>query len=467
MTVRILTWDMSQFTRAQRYLYEKPGDFAEAYGLYHDGYSLRRAPQIPAETTTVLNTTAWKQGNNGSVTLIGAYDSNLYTLQLSNDGTQSSLTAISAAISTVTGIAGLNVVPDGNYVYLLGGGKPYYGSLTTGVALFQDLSLLALVAANNTIYGLTAAGDLYKLNADATAFESYLDATPGYPPVYAAPYKGNLLVMGVDGQKNTFFNYISLGTVPGVRTVASIPGAQTTTPQQVAIYRDELYFTQIYLDTAKITILLYKFDGSTIRGPLGRLETTRSSGENYQIGLTVWRDTLLLWHFTVSEADLPIYTQRLYTLCPDEGLIEFASGSLMMSESAGVSHLVIPTPNNILITAEIIEPGTPTLYLLKAETYAVTPYLITSWFDANAGGKLKQLQEIAVHLQDGTSDTTCNLYYRTVKGGWTLAGSGTGQYVSVAVQKDFYVLQLKVELSNATNKDVRIQAISARYSMDV
>ncbi|HUV95804.1 MAG TPA: hypothetical protein VMX14_13395 [Anaerolineae bacterium] len=475
-----------EWSRPGMNVYRQPGDLSSLTALLPDQHGLLRRTDA---WSTILDLGAgiqnirggfWDDANNTYVVIgqdtatpatkiVLTYFSSTWTIK----GTIYDVTSATASLG---GKDQMNVSYWGGDLYVIGADKKVYrGSDYTGglTEFYGTADAWLLFPAGDRMYMITEAGTVYRLNATDDAFETHYTPIGSMDIQYATPFRGYLLLFATrdDGSMAIYrLPDAATATPKGMQQIATVPGSGDLPDYGVlfAHFRDEIYFSPGRLNRFDSTrdVPIYAFNGTQIT--LTATVTAVPVTANDVTGLVAWQNNLVFYNLDTGGdqvvkvllgdgfADLPILSPAVV--------------------SGYVPWISVLSSTEIVMSGNHATSGEGVYHLggthETANTDLADGTLITAWLDMSSPGKQKYLNSITVLLTAANANVEPEIYYR-LNGATDWTTATTTANVTRAntenLKASFFTLQVRVIIddnnASASKQDIRIDALSVRYSI--
>jgi hypothetical protein len=465
-------WTQSLWKTPGVSLQADKGDFFELSNLRvsDDRRQLLRVPAWASQVTTDDNGLADVQGMfydhaNSRVVLLGTDgSSDLSSAYLDSSWTLSANTQLHATPTNLGGLSMRNFSWWGGYLYLVGSDQKIYSGTAYDGALTQfdaTTTHRILTHIDEHVYVVHDDGQIQHTNSDHSSFSWSADPESTIDVRWFGPFRSYGLAIarnaigGLDFYRveldvnNDYFNHIA-----GLEDAGTEPSYGCL----YVLHNDHIYFSPGYTNTAESQIRLnvYRFTGSRVEyvGHITHDPNTGGSGFPTGAGFISWRGELIYYALEG--------TSQTFKILHGDRFHDFPTLS-----ATATSYPIAAACGPILVANS--GGGNEGVNYVQDATFS-DGYVITSRLDMNAPGRQKRLESLTVLLNDAASNFKPIIKYRTDDStSWTTAVTGNNsRRVTVAdLAVTFYTLQIRVDLDDdtASNKDFRIDAISALYSI--
>jgi hypothetical protein len=486
MSIQIEEWVQDSWLRPGIEVFERAGDFGNAWGMYPDANQtrLRRSPgwsahiAWPADFDWCEDTFYDRYldcylfvGRKISIsTLAIARYSNEWGFQmLLNQG-------VVVTSTVLTGAHGRCIAHLSGDLYYLAESDVYRAHPWPDPAtlLFPGPPYMNILAHyGGYLYGADTQGTIYRIADDLAAMNVEYTPPTRIDFVFMAPFNQYILLAARndDGHIQLFrladLEPARLHQLQGAPTSTGItPSVDSWTwGNPFALCQSKLYFLPGFSRDGRGTrCALLAFNGSRVEvvaeiGDLPALETMKSAG------LLAWNDQVV---FYVLRNDT---TEHIVCLLVGTGTSREERGGFIdfmpTTAVAGAARTgLYCLANNLVLTAEDVV-GNEGFH--RPTGLQNGCYWESSWLHFGQPGLRKNLQSIVALLSDAAASFTVQLYYRIdYAADWMLAGTvANSRRAAVAgIDVEFYVLQVKVAFDDQTgdNEDIALDSASVLYA---
>jgi hypothetical protein len=491
--MRQQTWIQSNWTQAKRHRQDKADDFWNLDGLYPtpDRQQLRRSPGWSSFTT-------WSQSfdrpcgafyNAGLLDapyyyFYGREDSKLRLIAYEGQGwnTAVSYSALHDLLATDTRLRGHhgrnNLLWYGQDVfYISHGDVDVYKSANFGAgALIFDGNAeddaQMLVLHGDRIYLITETGQVWKSDSTASSFTQIFDPAPFFNIRYAIATSHYLLLFAHMEQAMIQLFHLPLTNVANVTpellpidTIPNVPGNHPIADQTRnhimpwANNGEDIYFSSgHYPEFDKTRLDIFKYNGSQVSKIAEAHDLADPTSSVYAFGLTFWHGELLMYQVAAADTWVRMLVGDRFV-----DFHELSSTVPWSTQTSGYSS-VYNLAGTLFITGD---NTTPAAGFIHSKGYS-DGHIITSWLDMDRPGHPKRLNRLTANIQGHAAGATVTIYYR-VDGAtsWTsaVATANAANIEADNLAIDFRRLQLKVAITDTGSSDVRLDSITARYTL--
>ncbi len=447
-------------------LYRDTGDFYELSGLRPD-FARRRLMRGPGWSSHITHTgltnirAMLHDEANDRRYIIGTNSSNYLAQGYYNAAwTFTGPTQLTTATATTGGRTTQNVVYFGGTLWVIASnGDVLTGSLTSlSTTFYSATNAVIIVPVAGRMFMLDENGDIFRQNDAGTAFESHFAPVEEYSPLYAAPFRGSLIVVGKLNDGRIKIYRLHLPQASDMYEVGEIPPESPNAPGgcSFAVYDDHLYLTPgpHPIPNGTNATDVYRFNGSQIE-KVARIEDTALSPA--VSGFLVWRGELVFY-------ELLSTTTPDFRMLHGQQFVSFAPGTSI--SLSGITPMAEVVGGEMIVTG--VDNTTQGLHRAGIADFQ-DGYLVTSRYDFGSPHKQKRLEAITVDLDGKATNFNIIIKYRTDDTtSWTTATTATNtrraHIGSLGVS--FYTLQVRVDLddNSGNDYDIRINALTITYT---
>lgn len=480
-TMRVQTWQQSEFITPGRYEYTDTGDFWSIDGFIPsvDGHALERMPSWTGHIDFVSNfvqpygalydaayrrylfvgTSEYhEEGDRLGVMLIPAADLSPYGLTTHED----------TAPSELGGNHKQNLIYAlGKFWWIGSDGDVYYCDNPYGTTISNPYTAedaIAIIPVRDTIFLVNDSDEIWYYDTTTSAFVIYYDTLLPLNVKHAFHYRENIVLFAQhedgshaiylvdDHPPATLRQLTRLDYETGI-LVSTASNAKWATAW--AIHDDKLFFSPgSYMTTSPPSMgamnqsdlyPIYAFDGNSIE----YVDTIDPPITPKAWGLLRWRHRLLLYFISAGEQYIYAYHKGRFVQILDATYTTSAWSDLY---SVG-GHLWIPRQDG----------GTEGW--TRLDEYD-NPVFTSSWLDMGRPTVQKYLSHLSALVSEAVSNITVKIEYRTESGSWTTAvqTANARHVVANNLAVPFYALQLRITFTDTGNDDLNLESISATYS---
>jgi hypothetical protein len=476
MTLYVREWVQNEWTTGAVNRYAYRGDFNDMHGLApsFNGRRLERGPDWSnhVEHADFIDVRGmFYDETNERYVLVGTKESNsqLSTGYFNSSWTFNPPDEIVAALDDIGGASMQNVSYFDGALWVIGDNLDVYRGTdyTAACASFYATSdAHILVPYGGRMYMITNLGHIYRQDDAGTAFESYFNPVADYTPLYAAPFKGYLLIVGLHADARISIYRLSIPSATHLHEMAYFCGPTKyilDTGSSFAIHADALFFTLGPNDgvpaSGEHTAEVFYFDGSKLQKFCDFVETVEVGSGT--AGLLTWEDKLIYYVMTGSDARFRAMTGRTFT--------RYAPAAMEFT-NLNIASVAESINEAMIVTAHDAEDDQGIHYATKENRF--DGHWDTAWLDFGHPGKTKRLETLTVLMDDAAANYEVFIHYRIDdESSWTTSvdaadGSKIVQATSIGV--DFTLLQVRVEIDDSTGNDldIGIEALSVIYTVD-
>ncbi len=476
MTVHVREWVQDEWITAAVNRYTFRGDFNDMHGLA-PSFNRRRLERGPDWSNHVehadfidVRGMFYDEANNRFV-LIGTKTSNgqLSTGYFNSSWTFNAPDEIVATLDDLGGASMQNVRYFDGALWVIGDdGDVYRGTdYTAACGNFYGTGDAHIITPyGGRMYMITTTGHVYRQDDAGTAFESYFNPVADYTPLFAAPFKGYLLIVGIQDDARVSIYRLSIPSATHLHEMAGFCGPTKyilDTGSAFAIHNDALYFTMGPNDgipaSGEHTAEVFYFDGSKLQKLCDFTESVEVGSGT--AGLLTWEDKLIYYVMTGSDARFRALTGRTFT--------RYAPAAMEFT-NLNIASIAESLNEAMIVTAHDAEDDQGIHYATKENRF--DGWWDTAWLDFGHPGKSKRLEIITVLLDDYAANYEISIYYRLDDASsWTkiVDSDDSSKIVQASsIGKDFTLLQVRTEIDDSTGNDldIGIEALSVIYSID-
>ncbi len=474
MAVRPQEWIQNTWLRAGIQLHKKKGDYYSLSNmiLSKDLTQLRRQPGWSTQVRTDTNALTDIQGMfydhaNDRVVLLGEdAGPDLSASYLNASWSLSAITELHATPTNLGGLSMRNVLFYCGYLYLIGSdGKLYRGTdYTASVTELSSGTHKCIVAMDDRVYIARADGQVDRTASDIATTSAY--ETPDHPLDIRAmlPYRSNILVIarasygGLDfytldvAASSRYFNQQSSMLLGG--TEPSIGSLYT-------LHHDQIFFSPGYHTRpggqVVCPIYAYNYQPEILHFvDVEHAPNTGGSGIPTSAGLISWRGKLIYY---AMEGTSQIFKE---IDIKNKQVLDFPA----LSATAPATPIVANCGGHLVATADDTNEG---IHYLQDTALSDGVY-VSSWLDMGHPSRAKRLEKVAILLSAKAASFQTTVKYRKEdETSWTSIDTqaNTTMFAKADLGIPFTKIQFQVTLDDNTgnNEDIRIDSISAIYSM--
>jgi hypothetical protein len=480
MTIHVREWVQDEWVTGNVGRYAQRGDFGDLRGLApsHNRHRLERAPKWAdhLEHSGLVDVRGMFYDEiNDRYVLVGTKSANsrlasgYFNAAWSFAGPYELVTTI----DDLGGVSMQNLRYWDDALWAIGDDQNVYRGtnyLTTLSSFDAGGDAQILVPCGGRMYMITNTGAIERQDDAGTAFEAYLAPVVDYTPIFATPYKGYLLVVGMHYDGRLSIYRVSLPIATYLQEIATILTPQVNVLDagcQFIVHEDVLYFTPGPIDgvpgSGEHTVELWQFDGTRLSKVCEFVETAEVSDGT--AGLLTWHDKLIYYVMHDDDVRFRVYAGGTFTrYVPSSGIVD--------TTELSINSIAASLNDAIIVTSNDLQDNEGIQYAIGQQRYSDV-WFDTCWLDFGHPGKLKRLESINVLVDGSDEDFNVVIKYHTDDEGsstWHTAynagGTAICQVTNLGVE--FTRLQVRVELVDGSeeNLDVGIEAISVIYTVD-
>ena len=475
MATKPTEWTQNTWLRAGIKLYKTKGDYYSLTNmqLSKDGTQLRRIGAWSAQVRTDTNALTDVQGMfydhaNARVVLLGAdAGPDLSASYLSSSWTLSAITELHATPTNLGGLSMRNHLYFYGYIYLIGSnGVVYRGTdYTAAFDVFNANTTHTVIAAiDDRVYAAKSTGAVTRTSFDIATMDTYV--TPDHPLDIRAmiPYRSNLLIICRASHGGLNFYVLDVNSATRFFNQQSsqlVGGSEPGIGSLYCLHHDQVFFSPGFHTRpgGQIVCPIYAYNYQPeILHFVDVEHAPNTGGSSYptSAGLVSWRGKLIYYALegtvqTFKEIDIK-----------NKQVLDLPS----LTATAPTTPIVANCGGYLVATADNTNEG---IHYLQ-DTVLSDGVYESSWMDMGHPARAKRLSKVTVVLSDKIADFQVVVKYRIQdETSWTTLDTqaNTTLFSKADLGIHYYLIQFQITLDDNTgaNQDIRIDAISAIYSL--